>query len=247
MRVTFGAVRSFRKIVREQVERTNAEPFPIPEIVTSGKLAGLRMALFKKYSTAQIAANFIGDAALLYISADEKSEHAPAFSIYRALDLVAVTMLGCMASGILLRGAIGYGVGGFIEGNSFYGQAYYRAVEEERRARWPRIVIGDEFLDYTNYLKEKAERDPNIIREGREFISGWRKEIEHYLSRDDRDGKLIVDYLRDRYKKMSEQDLVQSAARCLKAGLDMPGTDFDQKQRLEYLKAYFDKHRCWMV
>ncbi len=198
MKPTFGRVMDFRNHLRKVVSDINC-PIELPSDL-KGKVTELK---WKKLTDAKVDVEFMGDAALLKVCIkNNPNGPLPIVSIKNLLDSIGMQMLFFLGGRIPVRGAIEIGWGTHIEENSIYGTMLHRAFRLEKEAGYPRIVVGQNFV---NYIQMQASiRPESIPDEGEKIIVAKAQDIMSSILEDE-DGQLVLNYLRKELYSANEE------------------------------------------
>lgn len=150
------------------------------------------------------------DSVILFLSLRDDVNKTPVGGVYSALAAAATTFLFMLASGHTIRGGIDIGVGIELSDDEVYGAALSRAYQlENRTAQYPRIVLGDELINYIQSKRSTTKRD---------FFTEANKKIADRcvdLIAIDTDGRPFLDYLGKGFKqqiaKNNTYDIVEKA------------------------------------
>lgn len=119
-------------------------------------------------------------------------ELVPIVIVFSALSAACVVMLTALASKHPLRGGIDVGLATEIGPGEIYGTALERAyLLEDRVAKYPRLVIGDELWRYLNAALANFERQVGPMSKA---ITAIVKKTMQMIATDT-DGQRILDYL----------------------------------------------------
>jgi len=110
--------------------------------------------------------------------------------VYAALASAASGIMNCMATRVPIRGAIEAGVGVPCDKGEIYGPAFLAAYElEQTVVKWPRVVVGDELLEFLRQVAGVRTNAPDAI------LQRTMADVCLSLIARDEDGMWIVDYL----------------------------------------------------
>ena len=184
---TYGATFALRETIRSYFE--GHELHKVDPKLLEG-LTDTQKGLFKKMASSKIHLQYMGDAIVLYSKLTNKHGELNLRSILMMLGGCALAMLLQLGRGNPIRGAIEIGVAMDWEEFGIYGSALYSAYYlESRVAKYPRVVIGDELLNYLQlWEKEKGEDELNRVN----------KEVARrcfLVICEDIDGRAILDFL----------------------------------------------------
>lgn len=118
------------------------------------------------------------------------------------LKACSVTMLHALAAGHALRGGIEVGLGAPLKDGDVYGPAISDAhYMESRIAQFPRIVIGNELIEYlSDHASEEVQDPPDVDA----YIKGMANHCLEFVA-DDGDCK-ILDYMGEGVRGMIGDD-----------------------------------------
>lgn len=132
------------------------------------------------------------DCIVAYSSLRDDTCKLPIRSVYGVLGAAAITFLTCLVRGHPIRGGIDIGLAMEAKKNEIYGPALSRAYAlESKLANYPRIVIGNELV---NYLRLNAQETSNDIYNKAKMVSA---QLCLGTLTVDHDGLTILDYLGD--------------------------------------------------
>jgi len=203
MKPTFGRVNRFREHLKKVVGDIN-HPIPMPQQL-QGKVTE---QTWKRLTQAQVGIEFMGDSALLKISINnELGSPLPVVSIRDLMSGISMQMLAFLGGGIPIRGAVELGWGTHIEENSIYGTMLHRAIRLEKEAGYPRVMIGQNFLNYLQPLVSHPQ--DGVPQEDTKIIMKTAKEVMGLIIEDD-DGEIVLNYLQKDLYSASEEPYNQS-------------------------------------
>ncbi|MBI1909045.1 MAG: hypothetical protein HYS22_02620 [Deltaproteobacteria bacterium] len=243
MKPTFDRVKQFRDHLRKVVGDIN-QPIPLPQEL-SGKIS---VDAWKKLTRAKVDVEFMGDAALLKVLiTSDPNEAIPVVSIRDLMTGISMQMLAFLGAGIPVRGAIELGWGTHIEENSIYGTMLHRAFRLEKEAGYPRIVIGQNFINYIQPLATQPQK--GVSNEVAPIIAKTAKEVLALIVEDD-DGELILHYLRKELYSANEtlfNDCIPSAKKFIQLEIARQRQSRDKKLMGSYckLRRFFQKCNVW--
>jgi len=123
---------------------------------------------------------------------EEGHELVPVVTVFSALSAACVVMLTALANKHPLRGGIDVGLATEIGPGEIYGTALERAyLLEDRVAKYPRLVIGDELWRYLSAALANFERQTTPASKA---ITAIVKKTMQMIATD-ADGQKILDYL----------------------------------------------------
>jgi hypothetical protein len=140
--------------------RTFFEGSIIPFIeggIDENELSPSDRELLQKFRSTPIFHRHFSDSLIVHIPLHEKSGIFPCRAIFGVLAATALTFLSCMIHSVALRGGIDIGLAMELEEDEIYGPAIARAYNlESRVAQYPRIVIGEDLIQYLRMISEKT-------------------------------------------------------------------------------------------
>jgi len=243
MKPTFGRVKQFRDHLRKVVADIN-QPIPLPEELR-GKASE---DSWKKLTSAKVDIEFMGDAALLKVLiTDDPNVPIPIVSIRDLMHGISMQMLAFLGAGIPVRGAIEIGWGTHIEENSIYGTMLHRTFRLEKEAGYPRIIIGQNFLNYIHPLATHPQG--GVSEEVANIIARTAREVLPLIVEDE-DGELILNYLRKEQYSANEtpfNESVDSAKEFIQSEIVKRRQTRDKKLMGNYLslRRFFQRNNLW--
>ena len=186
VRGTVGRVMHFKKGFLEFFNTYNQL-----DIFEDPAVAGINPGVDKAhYRGNDVKIQQFSDCVIAYASLCDEVYKSPTQGAYAIITAIASNFLGQLASGVPIRGGIDIGLGTEISESNFYGPGLARAYTlESKIAQYPRIVIGDELVQYL---------DLRAAYEGNDPVGVYNKHIA-IISKElicvDDDGYAIIDYL----------------------------------------------------
>ena len=198
--------------------------------------------IFDKIMKADVHSQRFMDSIIIYAPLAESKDSSPISGIYSALLACGSTFLCSLAAKHALRGGIEVGLGAEMCPGEIYGPVVSEAYRlESSVADYPRIVIGQELLNYLFHKKDTQESD---------LWSKFTSQMAHTCLRfftQDVDGYAVLDYLGSGFMERGDYLL-------LKDGVHLKAHDFvtaeaahwkEQKNtklsfRYSHLQKYFD-------
>jgi hypothetical protein len=186
---TFGQVRRLRDDFRRYYEGTRSAP-PLPDWLPEEARARIT-----ELRAEQIGLHGVADAMALYIQiyaepGDPWIMVRNVWNLHSVLSACATMMLVAVTGRQVIRGGIDIGIGGEIEPGEIYGPALSRAyILESKKAQYPRILIGEELMEYL-YLTALLEESEPAHRLARVYA----RDCLEMTTVDD-DGRRILHYL----------------------------------------------------
>lgn len=189
---TYGAVKGMRKFFSDSFESFSRRP--------TKDLSEFTVQQRKEYNSLNnnpIKIQNFSDSVVIYmplITTD--TAKLPIRGIWGIFGAAATTFMCCLAAGHPIRGAIDVGIGMDITKNEIYGPALSRAYTlESRIAKYPRIIIGNELINYLKQLNNQTQ--PDLTSRTSKQMAGYCLDC---LAEDD-DGYPILDYLGENYRQ----------------------------------------------
>jgi hypothetical protein len=149
----------------------------------------------KRHTKAPLRPSFIGFSDSFITSAPLREQGdglVPVVTLFSALSAACVVMLTALASKHPLRGGIDVGLATEIGPSEIYGTALERAyLLENRVAKYPRLVIGDELWRYLNAALAHFQNQTTPVSKA---ITAIVKKTMQMIATD-ADGQRILDYL----------------------------------------------------
>lgn len=168
-------------------------PRGAPGAPTQGGLSPLLRREFDKLDGREVRLHSFSDSFILYAPLFNDRRQRVLSNVPPLIEALARGMILCVAQHIPLRGGVELGVGAEVEGCGFYGAALDAAYRlESRAARYPRLVVGDAFMNTLSTLTGTDRAKDGFDSINRFFA----KQLLSMVAKD-RGGKPIVDYLGD--------------------------------------------------
>lgn len=182
------------------------------------------------------------DSIIIYVPVSDDNKIVHLDGIPPTLLAIAGCFLSLMATGSLFRGGIDIGIGVEIDNGDFYGPALVNAYDlESKIAKYPRIVMGKNFVEFIYFNIQKPETDIH-------------SEVNRQLARFcldllliDGDGKFILDYLGEKYRDIAKGilpfDLPSRAKSFFESQMEKVKEQQDSKLYIYYnaLAVYFEE------
>jgi hypothetical protein len=151
-----------------------------------------------KFNKIGIKFQHFSDGLVIYMPLKEDGGYSPAKGVYAALAACGMLCLIGLAKKRPIRIGIAIGIAAELRDNELYGKAVADAYEAESFiAQYPRVLVANDVL---NYLKERANLQCEEKDIDCHMKSGLAQQSLKLLS-PDYDGRLIVDYLGDFFRK----------------------------------------------
>jgi hypothetical protein len=151
---------------------------------------------FTKVQKIDVKSQGFSDTVVIYVSLNTDTTKAPINGVFSALAACASTFLLSMAAGHVCRGGIEIGIASEFYEGEIYGPALLEAYYlESEVAQYPRIVIGDQVINYLADMKRAEGLDPFTK------LNNQMADICFSLFARDIDGNVLLDYLGEGFKK----------------------------------------------
>jgi hypothetical protein len=237
LKKTLGVVLNLRTLFKEYFEQY-LRPSKILRALPRAQQAEIRALRRSKISFYGFSDSFV-----VAVPLRTKNEHASEMnSVFGAIVASCFIPICALASGHALRGGIDVGVSVPLPGGEIYGAGLERAYTlESRVAGYPRIVVGDELLEYLSFVSKQIAATP--------AGTGARETAQRCLSffTKDTDEQYILDFLGDAFRAFAAERLPREilvraydfVARQQSAFLG----DEKLKARYEQLHAYLELRR----
>ena len=135
LKSTHGAIKTFRNGFEQYIRRAN-------------KRISIPLLLFR-IRRHKIKLKASGDALFLYSSLHDKNNRISVISLLDLMGVCATNYLLFLSQGRPFRGSIDIGIGIEEKNIGIYGSVVSNAYTlESKIAKWPRIVIGSNIVDY---------------------------------------------------------------------------------------------------
>jgi hypothetical protein len=184
-RNTLGVIARYRSMFAQFFDNFSSyKPPAVPG--RSPELTELQSRLMK----CEIKKNLFSDLMIYYVSLmNTTPDRLPITSILSLMSGCAGTFLIGLSQGIVCRGGLEVGLAGEFFDGELYGPALYQAYQlESERAQYPRIVVGQKFVDYIE--SEMKCSGPSIDHLHRRI---WAEDCAEWIVTDV-DGAQILDY-----------------------------------------------------
>jgi len=160
---------------------------------------------------------FFSDSMIASVPLETKDFHSNAvIGVYGVLGGCGGILLFSLSEKKALRVGIDVGIGTELKNGDVYGQALIKAYKlESKAAKYPRIIIGRELLNYLKNLSNKEEQFPG---QDKEDIEACKIIADYCLSMIiiDLDSLPILDYLGDKFlssfKKINDSQKILKKA-----------------------------------
>jgi hypothetical protein len=152
LKKTVGTVKALREYFERFFEGYNRQHFDLKDLNLEQK------RLFEQSYSNPLKLYMFSDFIIVFLSLRDDINKVPMRGVYAALASAASTFLTMLASKRIIRGGIDIGVGTELSDKEIYGAALSRAYElESKMAQYPRIIIGDELINYIHWHQSKSE------------------------------------------------------------------------------------------
>lgn len=170
---TAGRVNGIRQIVREAIKGLFVNPVQSNKLFNS--LPPHERKVIVALDSYGLQAQFFSDCCLVYCPIrDEKENIFLLCTIYKLLACANIISFIGLAAKTPVRGGIDIGLGGnLLDDGSLYGPVLSSVTYlENKKAEWPRIVVGDELLCFLESIRtsQPIDRISNVNRELAEKI-----------------------------------------------------------------------------
>ena len=160
---------------------------------------------------------------------------------------ISMQMLAFLGAGVPVRGAIELGWGTHIEEDSIYGTMLHRAFRLEKEAGYPRIIIGQNLLNYILPLATHPQQ--GVSDEVARIAKRIGKEALSQIIEDD-DGELVLNYLRKESYAANEDPFnksVKSAKEFIRSEIARRRQSRETKLMGNYckLRRFFQRCNAW--
>lgn len=236
---TLGATKTFRSLFFNFFNSFKKER-PIPnglspeQIVTYKKLKEIGETLVPKLQT-------FSDTIILYVPLSDDDGNVYADGIFTTLISIAGSFIGMMAANYIFRGGIDIGIAVEINEQEVYGPAVLKAYDlESKIAKYPRIVMGDELINFLRNSTQLPESSVNSMHNRVMSLKCFELLFE------DGDGRFALDCLGEGVQKIAGEDfapLVPKAVNFLQRQTEMvkQKKNPDLILRYESLSNYFNE------
>lgn len=187
----------------------------------------------------QVVLRFFSDSVILMLPLVEKEGVPVVLELLPMIDACSTACLMCLSKGYPVRGGIELGVGVEIGDREVTGKVLADAVDLEKKAEFPRVIIGKKLLEFLIEAKSKNPQEDQIKEKINKDIS---KQVYELLYRDIGD-VYSLDYLGKQAsgKLQIEEELfwpiitkvIENVERCL--------VDYEEEiiqKKYRYLKNY---------
>jgi len=187
---TYGVVSGTRKLFLNFFKSYSAE-----RRTDVSALTAEQRKQYSKMTNNPIHTASFSDSVLAFTSLADHDNKVPVSGLYGFIAAACSTTLLSLTAGHPVRGGIDIGIGMEIEEGEIYGPCLSRAYTlESRISQYPRIVVGQECLNYLNVTLRQEPKDV-YAQVAIEIARGCLD-----LLTVDNDGNAIVDYLGKAFK-----------------------------------------------
>lgn len=194
---------------------------------------------FKTLTNNPIQYQGFSDSIVIFMPLRTNTAKLPIRGIFGILGAAATTFTCCLATGHPIRGGIDIGLGMDITKNEVYGPSLSRAYTlESKIADYPRIVIGNELMNYLVTTRDQPHTDTTAV-----IAAKIAERCLACIAEDD-DGYLIVDHLGEHYRQTFGENIdatvIKKAYEQVLKFCDMYKDDEKLVTRYNRLKKYFE-------
>lgn len=176
----------------------------IPSLLNN-KINAEQKQLYDEMCRTELKQQRWSDGLVLYTSLLQDDIKCPMNGIFHILASAGSLCFLGLATRQPLRGGIDVAWGVELHENELYGAIVARAYKlESKVAQYPRIVVGEYMVDYLKTISETTEQD--IFSQNNRDLSKICLEMLH----EDIDGRYILHYLGDGFRRYVSQDQHQS-------------------------------------
>jgi hypothetical protein len=176
LKKTYGKIDLFRKVF---------ETF-FQSFIKARQASKLSPDIHRIFSIPQVKKHFFSDTVVLYSSLAEHENNFALGNIYAMIESISKLYLFMLSEKFVFRGGVDVGIGcEFLDGE-IYGNALYKAYELESKAKYPRIIVGDNLIKCVRSYREKST-DPIQT-----FTNDMAEACLNYIQKDCNDGNYIL-------------------------------------------------------
>lgn len=163
---------------------------------------------FRKLNKTEIKCQHFSDGLVIYVPLRADDDYSPIKGVYGVLAACGMLCLLGLAKKRPVRIGVAMGIAAELRDNELYGKAVADAYEiESYIAQYPRVVVANDILDYLkSYTNKSCKRDDMVG-----IVSGKLAEDSMKLFGRDFDGRVIVNYLGEFFKKYTFDRILQLA------------------------------------
>lgn len=153
--------------------------------------------LLSRIRGTEIKQQLFSDSMIYYTSMASSPQFIPITGIHRLLYNIIIVLIATLPTGMVCRGGIEAGVAGEFFKGEIYGPALSQAyILESEKAKYPRIVIGEEIC---KYILSECQRKGNDLESK---YRNWIAECCRKMICTDVDGVKILDYFGQTTREM---------------------------------------------
>jgi hypothetical protein len=182
LKETYGKILNFRKIFKENLEGFTKQSEL--DTIIQKSVDPHQTANWNHFNENRILLKSSSDALILTFPLHIINGFIPLKSIFGVLGACTTGMLASLNYKFAIRGAIEIGPCVFdTECNEVYGSALNDAVKYEKKADWPRIIIGTQFIQYLEQcsnLPNDTKINKLNIALAKKCLSGIEKDTDNY-------------------------------------------------------------------
>jgi hypothetical protein len=141
--------------------KAGIRPF-IAEGTHERQLPSFEQELLKQFRSTPVFYRQFSDSLIVHVPIRNDLGKFQCHTIYGVLIATAVTVLSCLVHSWVIRGGIDLGLAMDIKDGELYGPALARAHRlESRVAQYPRIVVGEELVQYLRMVQAQKVTTPD--------------------------------------------------------------------------------------
>ena len=193
---TFGVVDGIRRLFDSFYASYSSDQEP------TSPMTEQQRKTFHELRKCEVKFQRFADTIIIYVSLGEKINKVPIHGVYAVLVACAATFFGSLVGQRALRGGIEVGLAAEMYEGELYGPALYEAYRlESEIAQYPRIVLGDELIQYLMDMSRVEGSDiiAQVNRETAKLCLG--------LISQDVDGYPVLDYMGKGYRRIISKDI----------------------------------------
>lgn len=186
-----------------------------------------------------------------YVPLQSEQYHAPSINgVFGLLYACGLIQLLSLAEGKPFRAGIDCGIGTELSSGEIYGPGFFNAYAlESKIAHYPRIVVGDELINYLMHLSNKIQQFPGQTTEDIQVCKITADICLDMISKDI-DGHNILDYIGDKFYKHCYKKLIDDERKKMsenfKKAFDFVESEYKKRRKTKDSKLaqrYFLLHR----
>lgn len=231
---TYGNVLHFREEFSEFIDNYAK---PSTEEDLGQKIPSHFKETWDEISDNKITYKYISDSIIISLPLEIHKGVIPLRSIMGVLGGCAASMLFTQKRGIFFRGGIDVGPCIYDPNlHDLYGSALNEAFIYEKKADYPRIIVGKFLMNYLDSCTKNT--DPTLHEVNSRLANSCLSVIS-----EDTDGQYIIDYLGAGFKDLTSlADLpffIKSAVKSIEANIELYKDDTKIRSKYERLKEYY--------